>query len=128
MKTLIEQFYSQFREAMFANKLTASDLSERRGVHYTYIYNSIRSNANMTLASAEQVASAAGYRLKLTFEPNNPSSQPLVGNMDAKGPLYSERRAKPKPTTTEPTVASEQAQLSTAADLDSEIDELLASI
>lgn len=99
MKNTIEQFYSLFREAMFANKLTASDISARKGVHYTYVYNSIRGNNNITLQTAQSLAEAAGYHLTLSFDPIDARSLTLTGNMDPTGPLYSERRKSKTETT-----------------------------
>lgn len=92
-QTAIEQFYAQLREASFVNKVTASDISAKKGVHYTYVYNTVRKNANVTLKTAEELADAAGYRLVMHFEPKGGSSE-LVGNMDPQGALFSERRPR----------------------------------
>lgn len=103
MKNTIQQFYSLFREAMHENKLTAADISAAKGVHYTYIYNSIRNNANLTLQTADDLARSAGYTLKLVFEPIDTAAK-LTGNMDSTGPLYSTR--KPKAQASVATLAS----------------------
>jgi transcriptional regulator with XRE-family HTH domain len=126
MNTANEQFYALLREAMFANKLTASDLSAAKGVHYTYIYNTIRKNANITMQTAEQLAEAAGYRLVLKFEPVGKSAE-LVGNMESHGPLYSERRTKIATTAAEAVLdEAEAAAQPEPESLDAEVAELLA--
>lgn len=89
--SLSDQFYSQLREAMFANKLSASDLAQRKGVHYTYVYNTVRKNANITIKTAEELADAAGYTLQITFVPKAESAE-LKGDMDPSGPIFSARR------------------------------------
>lgn len=89
----ITQFYSLLREAMFENRLTAADISQRKGVHYTYIYNTIRKNANITLETAQQLAEASGYKLQVSFAPQG-SSKPLTGKMDSTGPLYTTRKPR----------------------------------
>ncbi len=126
MKSVISQFYSLFRESMFANKLTASDLSTRMGVHYTYIYNTIRKNANITLATAQKMAEAAGYNLVVTFEPIDTAAE-LVGTMDSTGGLYSQRRTKTAVKAAEAAeVEAEVAAQPSEAELDTELAELLA--
>ena len=129
MKTVIQQFYSLFREAMFANKLTAADISARKGVHYTYVYNSIRNNANLTLQSAQDLAAAAGYELTITFAPKD-GSEPLSGKMDSSGPLFSQRRSRAaaKAETTKESAVQTPSAPEPAADLDSEIEALLSDV
>lgn len=94
IKSLIDQFYGQLREVMFANKLTSSDLAGLRGVHPTYIYNTIRSTKNLSLKTAQQLAEAAGYALKLTFVPTAAGRAPITGTMEADGKTFSRRRTK----------------------------------
>lgn len=125
MKTVISQFYSLFREAMFENKLTASDISAAKGVHYTYVYNSIRNNANLTLQTADDMAKAAGYQMHVTFQPIDASRKTLTGTMDPKGALYTERRTKPKPAV-EAVLVTAEKPADPAAALDAEIEALLA--
>jgi transcriptional regulator with XRE-family HTH domain len=116
-KSIKDQFYSLLREAMFANQLTASDLSQRKGVHYTYVYNSIRKTANLTFKSAQDLAAAAGYAVKLVFEPLGGQPE-LTGSMDPEGKLFTARRA--------PAVQAVQADLFKPTSLDDEIESLLA--
>lgn len=94
MRTPIQAFYAYLREAMFANKITASRLSAEKGVHYTYIYNTLRKNANITMRTAQQLAEACGYHLNITFEPINASTPALAGTMAPDGPIFSARRSK----------------------------------
>lgn len=109
MKHASEQLYSQLREAMFENKLTASDISQKMEVHYTYVYNTIRKNANITLDTAAKLAFAAGYDLQLTLVPRD-GSAPLTGTMDPQGPMFSARRKKVEPVVAvEATPAAEPA-------------------
>lgn len=142
MNTLKDQLFSQLREAMFENQLTASDLSQQNGTHYTYIYNTVRNNANVTLDTAQRLIEAAGYRAQLTFVPID-TAKPLTGTMDPQGPLFTRRapRGSKKAqaeaeVTAQPTIAlNADAKVSgitpattAAQDLDAEIDALLEGV
>ena len=85
------QFYSLFREATFANKTTVAQAAANQDIHYTYIYNALRFQSNITLESADTLAKAVGYKLKLSFEPIG-SAPVLAGNMEPTGRLFYDRK------------------------------------
>lgn len=126
MKSPIQTFYSYLREAMFANKITASDISAHKGVHYTYIYNTIRKNANITLRTATQLAEAAGYHLEISFKPLDASKAvELEGTFDPDGPIYTARRVKSKAEASDAAAPADADKVATDAALDAEIEALL---
>ncbi len=140
MSTPTEQFYSLVREAMFANQLTASDLSSRMEVHYTYIYNTVRNNANVTLQSATNLAEAAGYHMRISFEPiPGRNAAELTGTMEPTGKIYSRRRSKAEVDAAQKKVTVQAEDPKTvdandvhvnpdANDLDAEIEALLGDV
>lgn len=88
------QFFSLILEAMQMRKISATQIAQESGTHYTYIYNSIRKNANMTMDVADRFARGAGYEMVVSFVPLDPDYPELTGEYDSTGPMFSGRAAR----------------------------------
>lgn len=125
------QYYSLMHEAMHANGLTTGHIAAEVGNHYTYIYNLLRQQANMSFDTAERIARGAGYQMEIVLTPIDPATHvALKGTMPADSVVFNARKPRTKKTPEAapvPEAAPEAAPVPEAeAEAEAAVDALLA--
>lgn len=128
------QYYSLMHEAMYENGLTTGHIAAEVGNHYTYIYNLMRQQSNMSFDTAERIARGAGYQMEIVLRPIDPSTHvELKGDVPADIAVFTGRKARKSKKTAEaaapaPAVEDtpEPAPAPAEASVEALVDELMA--